>query len=323
MKILVINPGSTSTKIGVFDDETLVLDKTLRHSTEEITSFPSIVAQKDFRMNIILDALKENNIELSGFDVIVGRGGLLKPIAGGTYAVTDELEKDLENELSRFSPKEVVANGEVSSFLNLPKFIREKLSAAFEVLGEENFLLEQCRDRVGRQFPDFRLSGPENEELVCALGAMLSYLSETQRSGLERLSAIELYEDSQFMRIDMNTRRNLELTETMRGKEKRGSLLWVLDHTRTAMGKRLLRTCIEQPLLSLSQISRRHNAVDELYSDTILRDRLFEALGGIFDLERIITRVVYGSANARELRSLADTTRRLPAIRACLAGVKT
>ncbi len=235
----------------------------------------------------------------------------------------NELEKDLENELSRFSPKEVVANGEVSSFLNLPKFIREKLSAAFEVLGEENFLLEQCRDRVGRQFPDFRLSGPENEELVCALGAMLSYLSETQRSGLERLSAIELYEDSQFMRIDMNTRRNLELTETMRGKEKRGSLLWVLDHTRTAMGKRLLRTCIEQPLLSLSQISRRHNAVDELYSDTILRDRLFEALGGIFDLERIITRVVYGSANARELRSLADTTRRLPALRACLAGVKT
>ena len=97
IRSLIINPGSTSTKIGVFDDETLVLDKTLRHSTEEITSFPSIVAQKDFRMNIILDALKENNIELSGFDVIVGRGGLLKPIAGGTYAVTDELEKDLEH----------------------------------------------------------------------------------------------------------------------------------------------------------------------------------------------------------------------------------
>ena len=97
IRSLIINPGSTSTKIGVFDDETLVLDKTLRHSTEEITSFPSIVAQKDFRMNIILDALKENGIELTSFDVIVGRGGLLKPIAGGTYAVTDELEKDLEH----------------------------------------------------------------------------------------------------------------------------------------------------------------------------------------------------------------------------------
>ena len=97
IRSLIINPGSTSTKIGVFDDETLVLDKTLRHSTEEITSFPSIVAQKDFRMNIILDALKENRIDIHSFNVIVGRGGLLKPIAGGTYAVTDELKRDLEN----------------------------------------------------------------------------------------------------------------------------------------------------------------------------------------------------------------------------------
>ena len=102
----------------------------------------------------------------------------------------NELEKDLENELSRFSPKEIVANPEVTSFLNLPKFIREKLSAAYEELLEEDFFYEDCRDRVLRQFRTPALSASENTEIVCAAGAMLSYLAETQRSGLERLSSI-------------------------------------------------------------------------------------------------------------------------------------
>ena len=97
IRSLIINPGSTSTKIGVFDDEQQILDKTLRHTTEEIAQFPTIYSQKDFRKKIILDALKDENIDIKSFDVIVGRGGLLKPIPGGTYAVTDTLLKDLEN----------------------------------------------------------------------------------------------------------------------------------------------------------------------------------------------------------------------------------
>ncbi len=96
IKSLIINPGSTSTKLGIFEDETLLMDETLRHSTEEIAQYASIIDQKDFRKNIILDFLKEKNIDVKSFDVIVGRGGLLKPIPGGTYAVTDELVKDLE-----------------------------------------------------------------------------------------------------------------------------------------------------------------------------------------------------------------------------------
>ncbi|MDO4284541.1 MAG: butyrate kinase [Eubacteriales bacterium] len=100
IRSLIINPGSTSTKIGVFEDESLVFDKTLRHSTEEISSYPTIVAQKDFRKNIILEALKEHEIDVQSFDVIVGRGGMLKPIPGGTYAVTDELLHDLEEGVS-------------------------------------------------------------------------------------------------------------------------------------------------------------------------------------------------------------------------------
>ncbi|MBO7356813.1 MAG: butyrate kinase, partial [Lachnospiraceae bacterium] len=96
LKSLIINPGSTSTKVGIFEDETCVMDETLRHSTEEISQYPSIIAQKDFRKNIILDFLKNSNIDVNSFDFIVGRGGLLKPIPGGTYEVTDAVIKDLE-----------------------------------------------------------------------------------------------------------------------------------------------------------------------------------------------------------------------------------
>ena len=123
------------------------------------------------------------------------------------------------------------------------------------------------------------------------------------------------------MKLDLTARRNLELLETMRSNEKRGSLLGVLDHTKTAMGKRLIRSWIEQPLVNISQISRRHNAVDELVSDTILRGDVTGMLRDIYDLERIMTRIVYGSANARELRSLSQTITRLAPIKQRLSEV--
>ena len=147
---------------------------------------------------------------------------------------------------------------------------------------------------------------------------LLRYLKRTQRTGLERMTEVELYSGAQFMRLDLNARRNLELLETMRNKEKRGSLLWVLDKTRTAMGKRLIRSWIEQPLLSPAQISRRLNAVEELSGDAILRDNLSEQLTGIYDLERLMSRIVYGSANGRELRSLAATAAKLPGLKMCI-----
>lgn len=122
-------------------------------------------------------------------------------------------------------------------------------------------------------------------------------------NGLERMNNLDVYSDVQFMRLDLTARRNLELLETMRNKEKRGSLLGVLDHTRTAMGKRLMRSWIEQPLINPAQISRRHNAVDELVHDTVMRGELTDKLSDIYDLERIMTRIVYGSAMPKELRS--------------------
>jgi DNA mismatch repair protein MutS len=124
------------------------------------------------------------------------------------------------------------------------------------------------------------------------------------------------------MHIDLNARRNLELLETMRNKEKRGSLLWVLDKTHTAMGKRLIRNWIEQPLLSPARISRRLNAVEELSQDALLRDCISEQLSGIHDLERLMSRIVYGSANGRELRSLSSAISKLPKLKSILKDVK-
>ena len=120
--------------------------------------------------------------------------------------------------------------------------------------------------------------------------------------------------------LDMNARRNLELTETMRTKEKKGSLLWVLDHTQTSMGKRQLRKVIEQPLLSIAQITKRHTAVEELLKNTVLRSRLRELLNDVYDLERLMTRVIFRSAGPRDLKSLSYSAARLPEIKASLSG---
>ena len=161
----------------------------------------------------------------------------------------------------------------------------------------------------------------EKEEIAFAAGALLGYLKKTQRTGLERLTEITLYSGAQYMGLDLNARRNLELLETLRTKEKKGSLLWVLDKTKTAMGKRLIRSWIEQPLMSPGQITKRLNAVEELSEDMMLRDSVSGGLTGIHDLERLMSRIVYGSSNARELRSFSSALSRLPVLRESLIGV--
>lgn len=238
----------------------------------------------------------------------------------------NELEQMLTNELSRFSPREILINPEALQFKNLPKFIKERLSTTLECLENVQYQEEVCTQLVLEQFQKEILEPlgvADKPQIVRAVGALISYLKQTQRTGMERMNAIDLYTDAQFMHLDINTRRNLELLETMRSKEKRGSLLWVLDKTKTAMGKRLIRSWIEQPLLNPAQISRRQNAVAELAEDAMLRDSIAEQLTGIYDLERIMTRIVYGSANARELRSLWSTLERLPKLKQLLAAVKS
>lgn len=235
-----------------------------------------------------------------------------------------ELESQVRNELARFSPREILINPQTLQMTGLGKFIKEKLSAALECLPQEE--TAGAEQLLKAQFSPERLdsSGVYAYPLTAqAVGCLLLYLKKTQRTGLERMDTIEMYSGSQFMGLDLSARRNLELLETMRGKSKRGSLLWVLDKTKTAMGKRLIRMWIERPLLNPAQILRRQNAVEELLMDGMFRDAVAEQLSGIHDLERLMTRIVYGSANARELRSLCAALSRLPELKQLLGGVSS
>lgn len=237
-----------------------------------------------------------------------------------------DLGEQLINELSRFSPREILLSPGGLDFKELPVFIRERLSASLELLPEEEFDLQGASAAVSEQFSGRSLEdlGIEDKPLVtAALGALFGYLKRTQRTGLERMTELRLFSEAQYMHLDLNARRNLELTETMRSKEKRGSLLWVLDKTRTAMGKRLIRSWIEQPLLSPAQILRRQSAVEELVGSAALRDDIAEGLSGIHDLERLMSRIVYGASNARELRSLAAALARLPILQQALSPAQS
>ncbi|MCF2651794.1 DNA mismatch repair protein MutS [Anaeromassilibacillus senegalensis] len=226
------------------------------------------------------------------------------------------------NELSRFSPREILINPEFTDFSEVAKFISEKLSASLECMDFDVYAPQAAEEAVRKQFHSDVLERSavlEHREIVMALGALLDYLSRTQITGLERMEEINVYSEAKAMRLDLNTRRNLELLETMRSKERRGSLLWVLDKTKTAMGKRLIRTWLEQPLLSPAKITLRQNAVEELFNNRPLLDGITESLTGIFDLERIMTRVVYGSVNGKDLRALWSALTRLPQLKTLVA----
>ncbi len=243
-----------------------------------------------------------------------------------THMAGEDATLRVINELGRFRPTEIVMNEACRADAVLTDFIRTRLQLKEQFLAEDVFALPAATQTVLSQFgvSDVTALGMHGmPETVSAIGCLLLYLNETQMNGLERFRTPEVYSDVQYMQLDLTARRNLELLETMRNKDKRGSLLGVLDRTRTAMGKRLIRTWIERPLINPAPISRRHNAVDELVHQTVLRSELREMLSSIYDLERIMTRVVYGSANAKELRSLWQTICRLQPIKSMLGDVSS
>lgn len=229
----------------------------------------------------------------------------------------------LINQLSSYSPREILIGGDVVYINELSSFIKNKLSAGVEMLEDEKFKLDLCQKTVKEQFGAGSDVIFEKPVVISTVGALINYLRETQMSGLERISHIELYNESQYMRLDFNTQRNLELTQTMLTKEKRGSLLWVIDKTKTAMGKRLIRSWLEHPLMNISKINNRQSAVEELVNDTMLRLEITEKLSGIYDIERLMTKIVYGSANARDLRSLCSAIKEFPNISELISDCKS
>ncbi|MCI9264456.1 MAG: DNA mismatch repair protein MutS [Oscillospiraceae bacterium] len=223
----------------------------------------------------------------------------------------------VENELGRYSPREVVLSREAVEDKALGIFLEQRLSCRTETGSTAAFDPDRAAAAVEKQFgPDHGL--PEGPVFQAA-GALMSYLVETQKTDLSHLSTVNYYTTGEFMELDLTARRNLELTETLRGGEKKGSLLWVLDKTGTPMGHRLIRSWLERPLLSPVQIGKRQGAVGDLVNDSVTRQELSRELKEVTDLERLIGRVVYGTAGGRDLVSLSRGLGKLPALRLLLS----
>ena len=223
----------------------------------------------------------------------------------------------VENELGRFSPVEAVLNDGAFQQTGLIDLLREKFNCLTQNGGEARFRLEAAAEQVERQFGKDQADRlpKSNSAALLALGGLLGYLYETQKTDLSHIRELEYYEEGRFMELDLTARRNLELTATMRDKEKRGSLLWVLDRTKTAMGGRLLRSWLERPLLSVAAINKRLTSVEALVKSAMDREELIAALTGIGDMERLIGRIVYGSAGGRDLASLRAALGKLPELK--------
>ena len=239
------------------------------------------------------------------------------------YATTfdgNNMDARLRNELGTYAPREILCNLKRANMGEIGEFITSHRNMMLTDGQSPRFDAALAADMVKNQFGDtVREEVLENKALCMAVAAVLSYLIDTEKSDLSYIKELNVYSDGQYLEMDINTRRNLELTESMRTKEKRGSLLWVLDKTQTAPGARMLRKWVEHPLLNTSAIVRRQGAVEELCNDFMLREELSEILSHVLDLERLITRIVYGSANGKDLRAVSNTAAVLPEVRELLA----
>lgn len=227
----------------------------------------------------------------------------------------------LKDEINRYQPAEIIGN---STFMTCPlefTYMTEKLKIAISESPEYYYNKNLCTEALLRQFGTNNTLGLGLSDLpdcVMSSGALLQYLHETQKNTLSHINHINTYAIDDYMILDSATRRNLELTETLRDKEKRGSLLWILDKTKTAMGARKLRSMIEQPLISKRDIEKRLDAIERLNDDVINRDELREYLNSIYDLERLMTRISLRTANPRDMIAFKTSIKLLPFIKQLL-----
>ncbi len=233
----------------------------------------------------------------------------------------EDMWGDMQNEIMRFSPSEILISSGLKD--KISDFLEEKITAAISVREDRCFDAQFTEAILCKNFD---VISPENIGIEAGsvsqsvLGAVIDYLHENGKTGTIAIKNVNIYTSAQFMQLDVTAVRNLELCETMRTKSKRGSLLGVLDKTKTAMGKRLMRSFVLQPLLGIPEITLRQNAVEELANDTVMRCEAQEYMGGIRDIERMMTKIVYGTATAKELLGLAATAHRFPYIKQLLSS---
>lgn len=244
---------------------------------------------------------------------------------GAFFTTVCDSVQAVVSELGRFSPAEVLRFGSGTDDPAIDGCLFQRLNCCVDKGKGDLFCLEPAQALLQQHF-DNSLAGlglTGSPTAIIASGALLQTLITLQKNDLPHIRSLQYYTTGRFMELDPDARRNLELTETMRSKEKKGTLLWVLDKTHTAMGSRMLRSWLEKPLLDPGEITRRHGAVEELVSNVILRGELENALRDISDLERIITRVVTGTVNCRDLLGLARGLRGLPQVKLQLQNAQS
>ena len=249
-------------------------------------------------------------------------GIAIADVSTGDFYVTEvDTERKLLDEIHKFSPSEIVCNESFyMSGVDIDD-MRHRLGITIYSLEAWYFSDETTLTAIKDHFKVYSMEGLGLKDYLCgtvAAGATLRYLYETQKNSLDQISTIHPYSTGKYMVIDSSTRRNLELVETLREKQKRGSLLWVLDKTKTAMGARMLRSFVEQPLIEKAEIEKRQDAIADINKHMITREELREYLNPIYDLERLVTRVTYMTANPRDLIAFKNSIKMLPPIKMLL-----
>ena len=274
---------------------------------------------------------KKNNYIMCIYKNGIYYGVTVCDITTGDFRTTQIREANnfsvLIDEMSKYSPAELVVNQLMFDSVEEIAKIKERFEVFISKIEEENFSedFERLQERykivdddgnVVDNLEDYRLS-------IASTNALLTYLLDTQKNNLDHINKLIIYSTTKYMSLDINARRNLEITEKLRDKSKKGTLLWVLDKTATSMGGRLLRRWINNPLINAKQINKRLDAVEELKENIILRGDLTENLKKVYDIERLASKISYGSANGRDLISLKNSAKQLPEIKKVLTGVKS
>ncbi len=287
-----------------------------------------IVTKGSIIENNMLDEAKNNYLCTVYFDKSAA-GICFVDVSTGILNLTSfegkRLHENIINELGVYHPSEILMNSLTAANGQIASFINNRMEASCEVPEDDYFSFEESLDVCVRHFGMEKLQAlslQENRCAIIALGIAIKYLSDVQRNDISNITEINFYSDDCYMKIDYSTKRNLEITETMREREKRGSLLWVLDKTKTSMGKRLLRSWLEKPLINYTQITRRQAAVEELFAKNTLLSEITGALADVFDIERLMTRVMYESANGKDLNAMRQTMEQLPILKAQLSDAQ-
>ena len=274
---------------------------------------------------------KRNNFIMSIFKKGIFFGIAVCDISTGDFYSAEIKEENnferLLDEISRYSPSEIIANEMLYDCGEEISKIKERFDVYISTEDEEKFSEET--EEIYMQYALSDDKGNIIKDLekrpfaVAAINGLIKYIEDTQKTKLEHINKITIYTITKYMSLDINARRNLELTEKMRDKSKKGTLLWVLDKTATSMGGRLLRRWISDPLIDVKEINNRLEAVKEFKDDIILRGELSSSLKGVYDIERLAGKISYGNANARDLNSLKSSASKLPEIKKMLANAKS